>query len=108
MGNPDVFTTSKLVYMAANREIGEWLRDRKNRRIIPKRLEACGYEPVRNDCRDTGLWVVNGTRQVIYAISSMTLRDKLKAASKLAGGSEGTKGSENASAENVRHLRPRA
>ena len=32
-----------------NHDFGEWLIDRKNRRQIPHRLEACGYVQVRNN-----------------------------------------------------------
>jgi hypothetical protein len=39
--------------------------------------------PVRNDARDTGLWVINGVRQVIYAKAQLCLRDQFNAASKL-------------------------
>jgi hypothetical protein len=104
MGNPAAFTTSKLVYTAGGAEIGDWLRDRKNRRIIPKRLEACGYSPVRNDMAKNGMWKVNGRRQAVYARSSIPKRDQLKAASKLAGGSESTVGSEKPLQSTVHHL----
>ena len=39
-----------------------WIRDRKNRRAIPHRLEACGYVPVRNEAANDGLWKINGKR----------------------------------------------
>ena len=34
--------------------LSEWLNDRKNRRVIPHRLEACGYTPVLNNAEQTG------------------------------------------------------
>jgi hypothetical protein len=111
MDNPDVFMTSKLVYTAGTREIGEWLRDRKNRRIIPKRLEACGYSPVRNDTAKDGMWKINGKRQAVYARSSLPKRDQLKAASKLTGVSAVGAVSENPlhpTTANIRHLHPKA
>jgi hypothetical protein len=85
LGNPDATTLTRI----ANRAPGDfalWLRDRKNRRVIPYRLEQCRYVPVRNDARDTGLWVVDGVRQVIYARAELSIRDRLQAASRLAGG----------------------
>jgi hypothetical protein len=108
MGNPEAFMTSKLVYTAGAREIGEWLRDRKNRRIIPKRLEACGYSPVRNDVAKDGMWKVNGKRQAVYARSSLSKRDQLKAASKLVDVSEISAVSENPLQSTVHHLHPKA
>jgi hypothetical protein len=47
--------------------ISDWLSDRRNRRSIPHRMERCGYTAVRNPDRADGLWVINGTRQVVYA-----------------------------------------
>jgi hypothetical protein len=54
--------------------------DRKNRRIIPHRLEKCGYVHVRNDGAKDGLWKINGARQVIYAKSTLSIRDRHTAA----------------------------
>jgi hypothetical protein len=43
--NPDAVTLAMIIKEAAGEEIQEWLKDRKNRRVIPHRLEQCGYEP---------------------------------------------------------------
>jgi hypothetical protein len=80
MGNPDATTLSRIVTTAVGAEIETWLRDRKNRRSIPHRLEKCGYVPVRNDTAESGLWIVNGTRQVIYGKKTVPISDRLKAA----------------------------
>jgi hypothetical protein len=53
---------------------------KSRRRVIPHRLEGCGYVPVRNDAADSGLWVINRTRQVVYAKATLSIRDRLKAA----------------------------
>ena len=47
-------------HLAANasEEFSEWLRDRKNSRQIPYRLEQCGYVAVRNDAAEDGRWVL--------------------------------------------------
>jgi hypothetical protein len=82
MKKPDA-TTIKQITSMADGEFGEWIRDRKNRRAIPHRLEKCGYVPVRNDTADDGLWVINGRRQAIYARSGLLLRDQLRAARRL-------------------------
>jgi hypothetical protein len=57
-----------------------WLADRKNRRQTPHRFEQCGYSPVRNDFAKDGLWKIQGARQVIYALASRSLHDRLAAA----------------------------
>jgi hypothetical protein len=91
MKNPDALTLKQLVDYKS--EVGdthsnfstiqEWLRDQKNRRTIPHRLEKCGYTPVRSDTAQDGLWKVGGARQVIYARGDMTERDRLEAAQTL-------------------------
>ena len=82
--NPAATTVIRITNEAAG-DFGEWIKDRKNRRAIPHRLEKCGYVPVRNDHAKDGLWKINGARQVIYARSDLSVRDRLQAAGKLAG-----------------------
>jgi hypothetical protein len=64
LGNPDAVIIPELV-AAANGDMALWLKDRKNRRAIGHRLDACGYASVRNDKAIDGLWVVRTKRQVI-------------------------------------------
>ena len=44
---PDAVTLAR-IREKADVSLTEWLSDRRNRRAIPHRLEACGYTPVRN------------------------------------------------------------
>ena len=81
--NPDAMTIETIRDKAIG-EFEDWLRDRKNRRAIPYRLEACGYVPVRNPHSKQGLWRVNGVRQAIYTKASLPPAERLKAAKKLA------------------------
>lgn len=85
LGNPDATTLIRITNEATG-DFEEWIRDRKNRRAIPHRLEKCGYVPVRNDTSEKGLWVINGTRQVVYAKATLTLADRLRAARALTRG----------------------
>jgi hypothetical protein len=75
-GNPDALTIPLLVDVAPGLE---WLCDRRMSRVIPHRLQRCGYIAVRNSdaVRSGGLWKIKGVRQVIYA------RDKLAPAKRL-------------------------
>jgi hypothetical protein len=59
-----------------------WITDRKNRRAVPHRMEQCGYVLVRND-RNEGRWIIKGTRQVVYARSDPSIRDRFLAAQRL-------------------------
>jgi hypothetical protein len=88
MNNPDATTLIRILNEAADGEIEGWLRDRKNRRAIPHRLEQCGYVSVRNDCAKDGLWKLNDVRQVIYTRSELSIRDRIQAARRLAGQSD--------------------
>jgi len=72
----------KITAAASGKEIEGWLRDRKNRRPIPHRLEKCGYVPVRNDFAKDGLWKI-GTRQVIYVNSALSITERIRAANEL-------------------------
>ena len=82
IGNPDA-TSIIRIKAKAQLDLSQWMGDRKNRRAIPHRLEKCGFVPVRNDDAKDGLWKVDGTRQVIYAKSTLTTSERLKAAREL-------------------------
>ena len=79
LGNPDAVTLGRIQDMAEG-NFGEWIRDRKNRRTIPHRLESCGYVPIRNPDADDGLWRVHGKRQSVYAKTVLPPRDQIAAA----------------------------
>jgi hypothetical protein len=81
LNHPDAVTIDRIASEAGT-ELGMWMRDRKSRRQVPHRLEACGYVPVRNDTKD-GLWKIGERRQAIYAKNTMTIRDRLAAASRI-------------------------
>jgi hypothetical protein len=82
LANPDAASLSEII-RGAGGDFADWLTDRKNRRIIPHRLEACDYVPVRNPAATDGLWKVHGRRQVVYAKVGLPLRDRLSAAQNL-------------------------
>src|ERR1700693_6285222 len=65
LGSPKAVTLSRILTMAEG-ETATWLNDRKNRRVIPHRLESCGYVPVRNPDADDGRWKILGRRQTAY------------------------------------------
>jgi hypothetical protein len=71
-----------MVSIAASADFSIWWNDRKNRARIPHRFEKCGYERVRSDARD-GYWIINGTRQSVYARADLNIRDRIQAARRL-------------------------
>jgi hypothetical protein len=83
LGNPNA-TTLIRIQNEARGDFETWIRDRKNRRVIPHRLEGCGYVPVRNDAAKDGLWKIGDARQVVYAASALSIRDRIGAANRLA------------------------
>ena len=80
---PKVVTIDKIA-MVADGDFGLWIRDPKNRRAIPHRMEECGYSTVRNKNAKDGLWKISGRRQAVYALSNMDLRDQIAEAEDLA------------------------
>ena len=86
LGNPDALTVAILINKAGevmdSGNLETWLRDRKNRRAIPHRLERCGYVAIRNDTADDGFWKISGKRQVIYAKRELSTDKQLEAANK--------------------------
>jgi hypothetical protein len=92
LGNPDAVTLKQLITAASSsgnifsgsiHSLAHFLEDRKNRRAVPHRLDGAGYTPVRNDAALSGLWVVDGTRQVVYAKKSIPLREQIEAVREL-------------------------
>jgi hypothetical protein len=61
-------------------DFAEWLQDRRNRRLIPHRLESVAYEPIRNRGSKDGRWKVHGHNVAVYAKTALTIRDRLAAA----------------------------
>lgn len=81
---PDATTISHISgSLTCANSFAEYLRDRKNSRKIPHRLEAVGYVAVHSDSAKDGLWKVGGKRQVIYAKKDMSTRDRIAAAERL-------------------------
>jgi hypothetical protein len=81
--NPDALTINQLRRSPSSESFADYLRDRKNSRRIPHRLESCGYTAVRNAAAKDGLWKMPGGRQVIYAKTDLSLRDRIIAAERL-------------------------
>ena len=69
---PEAITIDMITRAVEGTETAAWIIDRRNRRIIPHRLEKCGYEPVRNDLAQDGLWKIGGKRQAVYAHNSLS------------------------------------
>jgi hypothetical protein len=84
LGNPDVTTITRIAN-EADGDFALWIKDRKNRRVIPHRMRNCDYVPVRNTTAQDGLWKIHGARQAVYAKKVLPLRDQLKAAANLTG-----------------------
>jgi hypothetical protein len=86
LGTPQALTLAQIVAKAGDEsELGFFLRDRRNARSIPHRLESCGYVAVRNGAAKDGVWRINGRRQIIYAQAALSPRDRIAAARQLEG-----------------------
>jgi hypothetical protein len=82
LDNPNAVTLAQ-IQNASTDSFAGWLGDRKHRRIIPHRLEQCGYVPVRNPDADDGLWKIGGRRKAVYAKATLPLRDQIAATQNL-------------------------
>jgi hypothetical protein len=78
---PKALTVKQLAdVMRTENDLSSWLRDRRNSRAIPHRLNKCGYVAVHNDTAKDGFWVVGGKRQVIYARKELPVNEQFAAA----------------------------
>jgi hypothetical protein len=90
LGNPPVVRLQQIILLRPGSSFADWLKDRKNARLIPHRFEKCGYVRVRNEGDASGLWKVSGKRQAIYGRNDIPLRKRYAAALKMARpGTEG-------------------
>jgi hypothetical protein len=89
LGCPDAVTPKQLI-AAATGATAEWLTAHRSRRSIPLRLERCGYSQVRNKDAKDGYWLIDGTRQPVYAKTTLSEHERYKVtvalADKLKGG----------------------
>jgi hypothetical protein len=56
LGEPKVLTVGMVAQATTSHDFAEWLEDRRNSRIIPHRLEECGYTCVLCPDNERGLW----------------------------------------------------
>jgi hypothetical protein len=80
---PGAVTIEQIVAAAKMSPIGTWLRDRKNARSIPHKLERCGYIALRNDSSKDGRWKVGGKNMAIYVRKVLSGQAQYAAAAKL-------------------------
>ena len=81
VGNPKAVTLGQLgVRQASARSLEVWLSDKKSGRVIPHRMEKCGYKPIENPDAADGYWKVKGARTAIYAKAELSPRDQIEAA----------------------------
>jgi hypothetical protein len=81
LGRPAALTLKQVIDAEGGMsDFAAWLGERKNRRTIPHRFEAVGYAAARNPEAESGLWVINGVRQVIYTDASLPVSQQLAAA----------------------------
>lgn len=82
LDNP-LAVTIDMIATNADAQFAIWLREQRNRRIIPHRLDSVGYVPVRNQNAQDGLWKIAGKRQTVYALRELSTREKIAAATTL-------------------------
>jgi hypothetical protein len=78
MGRPAAITLDQ-VKQRSPQSLLAWLEDKKNSRAIPRRIEDCGYESVRNRDAKDGYWVIAGRRLPVYANKELSTQERLNA-----------------------------
>jgi hypothetical protein len=78
--NPDAVTLATVLDKVIDPGFVDWLRDRRNGRVIPHRFEEAGYVATRNPDAKDGLWKIQGRRVAVYAKAILSLRDRTTAA----------------------------
>jgi hypothetical protein len=75
LGNPPIVVLNDLISVTSGTEadLVIHLKDRANRRMIPRWMEQVGYKTVRNPESKQGLWNIDGKQQVAYGISSWNI-----------------------------------
>jgi hypothetical protein len=89
LGEPAAVTLDVITTKASTMgryEFSQWLRDRKNARKVPHRLEECGYVRVENPDAKDGVFKVSSRRVAIYARRDLPLQERITAAKRLAKG----------------------
>lgn len=86
LGVPDVVSKEQILsHGQVALELKEWLRDRRNARSLPHRLERAGYVSIRNATQKDGRWKVEGKNVVLYGRKDSTERERQAAATALVG-----------------------
>jgi len=80
---PPVVLTLDGLTPHANPELVMWIRDRNNTRNVGRRLDECGYIPVRNSDEQSGRWKVGGARKTIFGRKDVSLEKRYAAAVEL-------------------------
>jgi hypothetical protein len=77
--SPPIVTLDDLISKGTSYQVGidghsfgvtdeslEWIKDRRNRKMLPRWFEQCGYGIVRNIESKQGLWTIGGKKQMVY------------------------------------------
>jgi hypothetical protein len=100
MGDPPAVTLSQMLrQQGPPPDLEEWLKDRRNRRVIPKHMETAGYSYVHNPDSGNGLWRVAGPKQAVYARTELTVQKRIAAARDLVAEEEARAAEEKEAAE---------
>jgi hypothetical protein len=81
LGRPNAITKD-MISNVADPTLATWLRDAKNGRKIPHRMEAAGYERERNEGQKDGRWKVGKNNRTIYVRRDLSTRDRAAAVAK--------------------------
>lgn len=80
LGDPAIVTKADIL-TKAEFELRTWMMDKKNTKALSRRLDDCGYVPVRNpDDKSDGRWLVAKNRVALYGRKDLSRDDRYAAA----------------------------
>jgi hypothetical protein len=87
MGRPAAVTLDQvLAQQGLPFELGDWLRNRKNLRVVPKHFRESGYVSADNPDSKQRLWTIGGRKQAVYARDDLSPKERWSAARRLTEG----------------------
>jgi hypothetical protein len=75
LGYPLIVTLDQLAGIDSDPDFIKHIKDRRNRRMLPRWLESCGYRTIRNPDAKNGVWRFRGKKQMVWGRSNVPLRD---------------------------------
>jgi hypothetical protein len=82
LANRDALTVEDIAAVAKD-DFPTWIRDRKNRKLLPRWMESAGYVTLNNESTSDGRWTIGGRKNTVYVRSDLTPEERFAAVQRL-------------------------